>query len=736
MPGRRGAPVARRKLRSRAQVTLCALLLAGPVAAGEPAAPVVELDRVAAEQGSPVDLEAEVAPEDEVLEAAPIDVQDVRAREILDDTTEERQTITREEILRQPSRSVAEVVARLPGIRAQQRVQGEEAAVSIEGLPPEYTKILVNGRRYTGQLGEVDDLADIPVTNVERIEVLRGAQALVYGAEAGGGVVNVVTRGAPEAGVVFDADAGIGTDDAYHGEGTVAFRAGGAGVAAHYTHDQMGGFDPDPGSDAAFPAAGGKDARDRSDDIYTTVERSFDHGVRLDGTFGYRQEKEHLVPWQGGASSNQDVERWLGSGGGAWQIDEATRVVVDLAYFDSTYESTSGRPFVQDETEPRFRLFGDRSLEVGPTTHLITLGADLAWPTLDLDERGLSIGSVTPEDVDESFFTTGLVLKDEAALGPRVSLSLGIRGQLHSQFESDVLPQAALLIRPAERFRIRASFGKNARQPSLADLYQGPVAQLGGAYFLSGNPDLATETSRSYRAGIELEPVGWVAFSTTAFWNRISDFVRSQPAGEVVTGSTVIPPALDPSDPLCIFPDFASFCVPTVSNTTSTLYQKSNLDLVKTRGIEMQMRVLPHARIDLHFGWTWLRTEVRALNLPDLEELPNEPHHTVDVDGTFSAPLTETRLTVEARWRGRALTESSGTGLGIFTTGEKSGRSWDVDLRLEQPFLRDHAIYLDVRNVTDNRVVGSYDVRGRTFFVGVRTAFGFVGASPPNRRTF
>jgi len=714
------------------------LLLAGtallPASAETPSATSEPEARAAA---SPADLDAGRAPADEVLEAAPIEVEDVRARELLDDTTQERKTITREEILQQPARDVAEVVGRLPGIRTQQRVQGEEAAVSIEGLPPEYTKILVNGRRYTGQLGEVDDLSDIPVTNVERIEILRGAQALIYGAEAGGGVINVVTRKAPEAGLRAAGDAGVGSDDAYHGEGSVALRAAGVGVTTSYTHDQLGGFDPDPDSDAAFPAGGGKDSRNRLDDVYTTLERSFG-GLQLDGTFGYRKEAEHLVPFDGGASSDQDIERWLGSGGASWQVDESTRLVADLAYFDSTYDSTAGRPFTQVETEPRFRLFGDRSFETGPATHLVTLGADLAWPTLDLDERSAPIAGVVPGNVDERFFTTGLVLQDEVAFGRWASLSLGVRGQLHSEFQSEVLPQTALLLRPHERFRIRASFGKNARQPSLADLHQPPVAQLGGAYFLSGNPDLAPESSRSLRAGIELEPTDAVSFSTTAFWNRIDDFVRSLPVGSIRTGETVLPAEIQPGDPfyvVCLLPDPPGQCFDQVSPILSTLYQKTNLDLVKTHGVETQLRLRPHRRVELDLGWAWLRTDVSATNLPDLHELPNEPHHVIDLGGTFRAPVTETRLTVDVRWRGPALTESSGTGLPIFSSGERSDPSWIVDLRLAQPILDDHEIYVDVRNATDTRVVDSYDVRRRTFFVGVRTAFGFAGASP-TRRSF
>lgn len=675
-----------------------------------------------------------VAGEDDLLEAEPIVVSGEREPGALrDDATEDRETVEGQTIDAKAASNAAEIIGKMPGFRTQTRVQGEKAAVSIEGLPPEYTRILVDGHRFSGQLGEVDDLTDIPLTNVERIEVLRGSQALRHGAEAGGGVIDVITRRAPETGVRLDTDTGYGSDGHLRGAGTAAFRVGGTGVTTSLTHEQIRGFDPEPGAGAVFTGGGGRDSRLLSDDLYTTFERRIGDRLSLDGTLGWRREDEDIVPSDGDASSSRLFTRWLTSGGARFALREGTNMSADASWYRGVTDSTAGRSFVQREQEPRLRLFADQAFDTGPFAHLLTVGGEFARPTARLDERGAAIGSTAAaEDVDAHFGAAGFILQDEIDVSSRVTLSGGLRLQLHSAFEREWLPQVGILVRPHERLRLRASLGRNARQPSLTDLYQGPVPQLGGAYFLAGNSALTTETSHSLRAGFDFTPTDHVGIAVTGFWNRVDDLIRSMQDGEVVIGNEITPAPIGPSDPL--FPFCSTLppelCQPVVNEITRPIFRKTNLDRVRTRGIEAQLRLRPHERITVDAGWTWLDSRVQAASLPNLRTLPNEPRHTVDLGLTLQAPLSGTRLAIDARWRHRALRETSGTGLTSFASNEWSHPSWVVDLRVAQPLFGAHEIYLDVRNAFDRRVVDSYEIRGRTVFAGIRTSFGFAGAVP------
>ncbi|CAG0953014.1 Colicin I receptor [Myxococcaceae bacterium] len=670
--------------------------------------------------------------------AEAIDVEDTREAEPLyEDSPVEKQVIREQEIRELPSRTAADVVTTLPGIRTQSRVQGEDAAVSIEGMPPEYTLILVNGQRYTGQIGEVADLADIPVENVERIEVLRGAQALRYGSEAAGGVINIITKRAPEAETGWEArvEGGGGNDGQIRGNLNGGVNAADARFTLAVDHDQIRGYDPCTDCGAVFTVGGSSKSRESNEDVYATLGYDGFEDLELRGSFGWRLEDERIVPLEGDAS-DQGFTRWLGGSGFTWNLGERTTLRSDLNWYNGILDSTTGRSFTQDETELRLEAGIDHIFETGPFEHVLTFGADARRPTLDLDEgappENLSGLDIPEGDVRESFQILGLYLQNETALTEWASFVAGVRGEIHSNFDDVVLPQAALLFRPTDWARLRFSFGLNSRTPSLADLYQPPVPQLGGTYFLSGNPDLVRERSTNYRAGFELNPWKQISLSSTYFYNDISELIRSVLAGEIVTGTnTIVIPAV--GGPFCAFDPTLPECTGStiVSELTSPVFQKTNLNSVVTQGVETQLVVRPHPSVTLQAAYTFQLTSLEDPNLVGIDELPNEPIHVVDLQAYLTLPWSGTIVTPHARFRSRALTESSGTGLSSFVTGVYSEPSWLVDLRITQPILDRYAVYLDLANLTNTQVVDSYQVRGRTFFVGVRAA---LGPTPPRRR--
>lgn len=677
------------------------------------------------------------AEDGEERSAAPIDVQDsFEPVQLYEDSPVETQVIREKELRELPSRTAAEVVSTLPGIRTQSRVQGEDAAVSIEGMPPEYTLILVNGQRYTGQIGEVSDLADIPVENVERIEVLRGAQALRYGSEAAGGVINIITKRAPEGTTGWEArvEGGAGDDGQIRGNLNGGAKAEGATLTLAVDHDQIRGYDPCTDCGAVFTFGGSSKSRENNEDVYATFGYEGIENLELRSSFGWRLEDERFVPEDGDASDER-FTRWLGGSGMTWRLGDRTSLRSDVNWYNGNIDSTTGRSFQQDETELRLEAGVDHVFETGPLEHVFTFGADARRPTLDLDEGdpppNLTDLDIPDGDLWESFKILGLYVQNETAFTDWASLLLGVRGEIHSNFDDVVLPQAALLFRPTDWARLRFSAGLNSRTPSLADLYQPPVPQLGGTYFLSGNPELTRERSTNYRAGFELVPWKQVTLSSTYFYNDISELIRSVLVGEIQTGTnTIFIPAV--GSPFCAFDPTLPECSGStiVTPLTSPLFQKTNLNEVTTQGVETQLVLRPHERVTLQTAFTFLLTSLRDPNLVGIDQLPNEPPYVVDLQAYLTVPFTETIVTPHARFRSRALTETSGTGLSSFASGAYSDPSWVLDLRVTQPVLDRYAVYLDLNNLTDTQVVDSYQIRGRTFFVGIRAA---LGPTPPRR---
>jgi outer membrane receptor protein involved in Fe transport len=651
-----------------------------------------------------------------------------RDRLPLEDELPETQVIRREQLEALPARDLGEVVNRLAGFRTQQRVQGEAAVVSIEGLPPEYTTLLVDGRRYSGRIGEAADFSDVPLADVERIEIVRGPQALRYGPEAAGGVINVITRAGPEEGARVDSDLGFGSDGALQGAGAAGVRLGRTGLRLSANRSQIDGFDSS--GEAVYPASGGEDSRDVRDVLDLTARTDLGRGLELRSNLGFLREDEALVPEEDEAGEGElprEFERWLGSSRLRWHKSDATSAEASVGLFRGATEARVGRPYGLDEDEWQGDFSVDHRSAWLPRPNTLRFASSVRYQTLDLDEGVEFTTSDVELDelpaVSESQSLVSLTLTEDLELTSYAVLSLGSRLDLNSEFPSRWVPQVALLIWPASPVRFRFSAARTHRAPSLQDLYQPPVAQLGGAYFLAGSPDLDQEDGTSYRAGVELEPARDVALSATLFWNHIDDMIRSGLAGSIQTGTSTITFTRDLE--VCQLAPSLPQCAPVTVEVpvTAPLFRKQNLDRVETQGLELLARWRPVDRVEFSLGYTLLETEVDSPTLVGLDELPNSPRHTLDLQTHVRAPRSDTTLTLAARWRDEALVEGSGTGLVTFAEGETSDPSWVVDARLSQPLFGRYEAYLDVLNAFDQRTQDSYEIRGRTLFLGVRGSF-------------
>jgi vitamin B12 transporter len=714
--------------------------------------------------------------EEPVRETEEIIVRDQRLRpaEVFEDTAIEKEVIEEQKIEALPARDVSDIVRNLPGIRTQQRVQGEDAIISIEGMPPEYTKILVNGARYVGAIDGVTDLADVPAFNLQRIEVLRGNQGVRYGTDAAGGVINIVTKPAPEEGIDFLFDGGGGTDNQASSFGATGFRLGKLGVTTSFGQYQIDGFDPPDDVDFTTTLAGNEDSERLERNFYTTLDYDLTEKVDLYGRVGWRREdwdyvteipQEEVkafrdaaevagVPFDRTTVESRDYETWTSTAGFRWSPGDATTIHGDVNYFSGTTDSEVGREFFQVEDQYQVNLVGEHFVELGPTTSALLAALDWRRSSLVL-ENGPVPPNIDPSDlrggdVDKWFYQTSLYFESDTALYEWMSVILGLRLQQHSQFSEALLPQVALLLRPHETVRLRFSWGRNQRTPSLRDLYQPESPQLGGSYFLAGNPDLTEESSESWRAGIDWSPHRIVSFSVVGFWNDFDDAIRSVRDREIRVGG-ITPPGTTGEGELLpeIEADFLELCSDPlinfrligcdrfagqggetvvgdfVSGTPAQVYKKVNLDAVRTRGAEVRMNLRPYDpwQLELEVGYTYLDTDVNDRERPNLKQLPNEPNHVVDARLFWTVPRSLTSFAISAQWRDRAVVEKSGTGLlGFADDTTLSDPAFILDARIAQPlpWWRNVELYVDLKNLTDTRVIDSYAVRGRTYFVGVR----------------
>ncbi|MGH9391178.1 MAG: TonB-dependent receptor, partial [Vicinamibacteria bacterium] len=136
------------------------------------------------------------APPSKVTVVGPVVVTADKIEESLSNVASSLTLITRDDIERRKAQTVQEMLREVPGVDLQSSggSPGSFTQVRIRGANDDQLVVLVDGARVNGTFGGNFDFGLMPTDNVERIEVLRGGASALYGSDAIGGVINIITR--------------------------------------------------------------------------------------------------------------------------------------------------------------------------------------------------------------------------------------------------------------------------------------------------------------------------------------------------------------------------------------------------------------------------------------------------------------------------------------------------------------------------------------------------------------
>ncbi len=228
-----------------------------------------------------------------------------RVEQQLKDVLAPIEVVDREQIDAIQAKSVSEILRRLPGVQiANQGGIGQNAELYIRGRSSKNTLVLINGVRIGSATTGAANLSAIPLDGVQRIEIIRGARAAVYGSDAVSGVVNIITtnkNGSPSR-----VKAGAGSFGSYNLGGTLSLGDAENGwLNLTATHQSSNGYNVQPTSTNPI---------DADDDGYTSQYLVLDMGKRLDQNWqlkanGYYQKHntEFDNPWTGVDKSDSDL---------------------------------------------------------------------------------------------------------------------------------------------------------------------------------------------------------------------------------------------------------------------------------------------------------------------------------------------------------------------------------------------------------------------------------------------
>jgi vitamin B12 transporter len=391
--------------------------------------------------------------------------------EVLSDVT----VIGAEEIARAGTESLAELLQRQPGVEIVQN--GSPASVSgifLRGANRGQTLVLVDGVRLASASAGATSLEAIPLSQVERIEILRGPASSLYGADAIGGVVQVFTRRGGSA-VEADASAGYGTYGTWDAKAGVAGPAGPLRFAAQVAGKGSRGFNAiaDPGSFLYNPDPDGYRGQSVSASVGWTLAPDQELSAlylksrlnaRFDGGPDYDDRTITVAEvWQA-ATRNRIAPFWV------------SRLSVGAGIDDSRTQSAYGTSTF-DTTQRQLSWQNDFALPQGT----LTAGYERREERLATD-AGFA---VTSRDTDSLFAIYRL------REGPH-ALQANLRRDDSDQYGGRTTGAIVYGYRFAPSWRATAGYSTGFKPPSFNDLY----------YPGDSNPDLVPETSRNVEGGL------------------------------------------------------------------------------------------------------------------------------------------------------------------------------------------------------------------------------------------
>jgi len=448
--------------------------------------------------------------QDETLKIEEVVVTATKMEEPVEETTSDVVVITEDEIRSENTEFVVDVLEDIPELNVVQNGgTGTLAQVFLRGSAPSQVVVMIDGVKVKSTTTGTFDLSGISVDDIERIEIVKGPQSTIYGSEAQGGVINIITKKARKTGMEATLEGGsFGT---YRGSATFsgAFERFDYRVTASYFNtdgisiaedgDEEDGYENTSVS-ARIGISPSEALRIEVNGRYYTDRSELDDFDYLSGQVvdapHYVQHGDHML-----ASARADLfllDRWQ-------QVLTLSTIKDDLRVRD---EDTAWNNY--DITTSMDTVDWQNNLYV---TDFYTLTAGIEYRV----EKGNNVGNFS-ESVDNTayYLNNKLKLFDNALV-----LNAGLRVDDHETFGDHTTYRAGAVyaIRGAG-MRLRASYGTGFSAPTLNQLY----------YPYYGNPDLKPEESRGWEAGIEKDMMDRrVTVSATYFDQDYENLIQTDP---------------------------------------------------------------------------------------------------------------------------------------------------------------------------------------------------------------
>ena len=426
--------------------------------------------------------------------------------------------------------------------------------ISIRGMPSSYTLILIDGVRQNASadatpngFGTLDTAMMPPLSAIDHIEVIRGPMSTLYGSDAMGGVINIITKKGDDA---WHGGINLGHSLQEHSKwgdsSQIGFYTSGALISKKLDLALRGNFTHRQGSSVTSLNDSGSDTRVP----YPTESDNYNLGGRL----SYKTSEENTL-WVDAETARQTYNNSqsqlgpIGTSGGGYRDElryQRNKIILghetqlDMGRWSSSlsYAVTENKGRVltprtlaadnqtlagNDRELKNTNTIVDTSL-ISPLgeDHLLQIGGQY-WDARLKDGIVLANSGETFKQKSWALFA-----EDDWQLLEPLSLTWGARYEKHDSFGGHLSPRAYLVWNAFDDWTLKGGVSTGYKTPSLSQLHNGVSGVAGnGLVSTVGNPDLKPETSVNYETGIYYENAAEVKANITGFINHYRNAIDS-----------------------------------------------------------------------------------------------------------------------------------------------------------------------------------------------------------------
>ena len=513
---------------------------------------------VVLEDGATVRVDVELAAVE--VETGPVVVTASRTAKALEDVATPVTVVDAQTIREQGAVRLGDVLETVPGLFLS---DDHGSGLQVQGFSSDYTLVLLDGEPVVGRTAGTLDLDRLTVAGLNRVEVVEGPSSSLYGSEALAGVVNLVTAlPAPgaETGSVRVRGGSFGQSDVVL-EGAV----GRERWAARALVNRFGsdGYDLTP--DAFGPTV--PEFTDWTADWRSRLDLGparLTFGARLAaqdqaGAFALRQGGLEVPYDDTGRRVDWSVHPEL-------TVPLSDRFQLTTTLYGARYQTetryrrqSDGDLYYSDDFDQRFAKAEAQLDALWSARHLTVVGAGA------IDER-LAGDRYAPDAAGDAPRANQVFAFAQHEWSPSrvLEVNASARFDAHSDYAARLTPKLAVLARPLEGVRLRASVGSGFKAPAFRQLYlsftnaaagysvfgstrlqegladleaQGQIAQT----FLDASAlgAIEAESSVAFNAGVAWDVAPGLALEAGAFWNEVSDLIETQPVAVKTNGQSV-----------------------------------------------------------------------------------------------------------------------------------------------------------------------------------------------------